>query len=159
MKEIFGNIWDLAIDNDANAIVITTNGVVKQNGEAVMGRGIAKEVAERHPEFAKRLGFRVNEIGNVPFVLEFINSSFEDGSMREVFFTLPVKHNWWEKADPYLIVSSIKKLVALVDADETMKVILVPRPGCGNGGLKWKDVKPIIEPYLDDRFYICHKES
>ena len=33
--------------------------------------------------------------------------------------------------------------------------IAIPRPGCSNGGLNWEiDVKPIIEPLLDDRFII-----
>jgi len=41
MKEVIGNIWNYY--NKGNWIVITTNGTIKKNGEAVMGRGVALE--------------------------------------------------------------------------------------------------------------------
>ena len=37
--------------------------------------------------------------------------------------------------------------------------IILPRPGCGNGKLKWCDVKKVIEPILiDKRIWIINKE-
>ncbi len=38
------------------------------------------------------------------------------------------------------------------------KVYLV-RPGCGNGQLKWEDVKPLIAPILDDRFIVVERPA
>lgn len=35
--------------------------------------------------------------------------------------------------------------------------VVLPRPGAGNGGLEWKDVRPILEEILDDRFTILSK--
>jgi len=39
------NLWEYPAD----ARVITTNGFVKNNGEAVMGRGCAREAARKYP--------------------------------------------------------------------------------------------------------------
>lgn len=32
--------------------------------------------------------------------------------------------------------------------------LILPRPGCGNGRLRWEDVRKILEPILDDRFTV-----
>lgn len=75
------------------------------------------------------------------------------------WFSFPVKHNWYEHADLKLIERSAKELVDTIDdifldPDDRPPTIYLPRPGCGNGRLKWEDVKPVIEPYLDDRFVV-----
>ena len=48
MIEIHGNLWQLP----ATWRGITTNGFVRKNGTAVMGRGCAREAATRFPGFA-----------------------------------------------------------------------------------------------------------
>lgn len=146
MLEQTGNLWDLAKLPDI--LVISTNGFVKKNGECVMGRGIAKEAKDKFPKIALDLGQRINMFGNSVFDLGCYGSYY--------IFSFPVKHNWWEKADIELIEMSAQQLVSAIDshgddAENTVTVYL-PRPGSGNGGLNWDDVKKVISPILDDRF-------
>lgn len=57
-------------------------------------------------------------------------------------------------ADPALIAQSCLELVALADAHGWRRVLL-PRPGCGAGGLDWAhDVRPRLCDLLDDRFTV-----
>lgn len=156
MIEVKGNLWTYPAD----ARVITTNGTIKKNGEAVMGRGCAQEAKTKllelydyRPNVARMVGSVIQEIGNHVFCL-----------MRAPrIFTFPVKHNWFENADPALIVRSAQELVAIEDECRDKgngdKVIVMPRPGCGNGHLKWHEhIKELLEPILDDRFHIISFE-
>lgn len=54
MKEARGNILDLF--GKVDCICVTTNGFVKKNGEAVMGRGIALAIKNILPNAAKLVG-------------------------------------------------------------------------------------------------------
>lgn len=161
MKEAFGDIWELSQYN-YDAIVITTNGFVKKNGEAVMGRGIALEARERYPSLPANLGKWITENGNIPGITYIEpNVSVFDVWRPYRLITFPVKPvfgprgepGWRAKADIDLIRESAHGVVKLVDAADLGSIIM-PRPGCGNGGLKWEDVKPVIEPILDDRFTV-----
>ena len=113
MQEIIGNFWDY--HNQSHIIAITTNGFVKSSGECVMGRGCAREARDTFPGIAKRLGSLIKEHGNHVYYLGLGIVSF------------PVKHNWWENADPALIERSAKELVGLADKDG-WKSIIIPRP-------------------------------
>lgn len=65
MIEVFGNLWEY----EADAVCITTNGYTKNNGEAVMGRGCAKEATEMFPKISLYLGQKLKRDGNhVAFV-------------------------------------------------------------------------------------------
>ncbi len=141
MIEVVGNLWAYPAD----VRVITTNGTVKKNGECVMGRGCAAEAKQLYPELAKLLGDYLRNIGNVPHYLRRI------GVVE--LYSFPVKHNWHEKADIRLITRSAQLLVDRLVYHKRYTIVL-PRPGCGNGGLKWEDVKPVLEPILDDRFHV-----
>jgi hypothetical protein len=142
MREISGNIWDhlgMAV------IAVTTNGLVTKNGRAVFGRGCAGQAKERFPDLAERLGGLLQR-GNHVYILG-------DGLV-----SFPVEHTPYENPDLRLIERSAEELAELADAEGWERVIL-PRPGCGGGGLAWKDVKPLLERHLDDRFLVITCDS
>ncbi len=147
MREITGDIFKLAQKGDA--ILVTTNGCVKKDGTAVMGRGIAKQAAERYPGIAKTLAECIKLYGNMASWL-----GVWDGVD---VFSLPTKQDWRTKSDIELIQASCERIATLVAIDghgPKINNIYMTRPGCGNGWLKWEDVKPVIEPLLDDRFVV-----
>ena len=140
MREITGNLWD---HNNADSIIcITTNGFVKKNGEAVLGRGCAYEATQRIPGIAKRLGEWIITNGNVPCWL------------TTGLVTFPVKRVWWEKADLKLIEESAAWLRAVATETLPGHKFILPRPGCGNGQLAWADVKPLLLSLPDNVFVI-----
>lgn len=172
MKLEFGNI----MYKKADAICITTNGFVKRNGEAVMGRGIAKQIADLFPQIPIQLGSCINNFGNkVSLLGNFVTInliSFPvkpktvifDGSNvvsyaannYKIGDTVPGFH---AKADLKLIEQSALQLVAMCNHTPWKRIIL-PYPGCGAGELNWSDVKPILDSILDDRFVaVTYKEE
>lgn len=143
MNELRVNLWTAP----AEAVCITTNGVVKRDGNLVMGRGCAKEAALKWPTLPKELGKLVAEHGNHVY-------DFDLKSPNVKLYSFPTKNHYSDKSDLLLIERSLIELTAQVSLDHLQSVAL-PRPGCGNGGLDWeKEVKPLCEQYLDDRFII-----
>ncbi|MRR55870.1 MAG: ADP-ribose-binding protein [Deltaproteobacteria bacterium] len=138
MIEIQGNLWEYF---GTAIIAVTTNGLVAKSGKAVLGNGCAREAGERIPGLAARLGTLLTEQGNHVHDLG-------DGIVN-----FPVEHSPYENPDLRLIERSTKELVELADTKGWVMVV-VPRPGCGGGGLFWKEVKPLLEKYLDDRFLV-----
>lgn len=143
MKEDVGNLWTYPAD----AIVITTNGFVKKNGEAVMGRGCAWEAAQIMPWLPESLGLSLKRDGNIVQ-----NFGFRS-EIGKWLLSMPVKHNWFESADINLIEESAHGLRYLAHIYQLDNIVM-PRPGCGNGNLDWAKVKPILENILDDRFVV-----
>jgi hypothetical protein len=143
MREITGNLWDYHAKG--KWVCITTNGSVRRDGYAVMGRGVAYEAAQRFPGLQEHLGRVLTRSGNHvwPFV-------------RWGVATFPVKYRWMEKADIDLIEQSAYELEEKMSALNAKEVYLV-RPGCGNGGLQWENVKPILVPILNDNFIIVER--
>ena len=149
MIEIKGNLWDFYEPTGSLRdralppwIVITTNGYVKANGHAVMGRGVAIQAAQRFPQLPIYLGSKLALSGNHVYAFP---------KFRLISF--PVKHSWRDEADLALIKRSVGELVRIADAMELGKVYLT-RPGCGNGRLQWTTVRKVIEPKLDSRFVV-----
>ena len=129
MREVVGDLWELPADWRC----ITTNGDVKRNGACVMGRGCAREARDRFPGFDKILGFKLQHLGN-HLILH----------TPQQLITFPVKHHWDEPADLDLISRSAREL-AFVARELHWQTFLLPRPGCGNGGLRWEAVKVWLE--------------
>ena len=112
-------------------LIVTTNGDVRRDGQCVMGRGIARQVRDNVVGSAARLGALIQEFGNRPF------------RISEGIWSLPVKHHWPEKADLALIEDSLWLMQDMVRRF-TPHTLMFPRPGCGNGGLDWSDVAPLM---------------
>lgn len=147
----------------ADVRVITTNGTVKQNGQAVMGRGCAREAVAGVD----------GKCGGWPGLPDILGAHLEDGNhvyflgacvtpAKGVLYSFPVKHRWFERADMELIQRSAHELLSCIN-DEYPEItgkpsadchVVMPRPGCGNGKLRWLDVRPLLANILDDRFRV-----
>lgn len=157
MNIIDGNIFDIAKEQKYDAICITTNGVIKSNGEAVMGAGIAKEATKRYKGIAIRLGKQIALGGNRVYQLGVDRQNDLFGSFDIAIISFPTKHHWEDKSDLALIEKSAKELVQLAEFKGYTKV-LVPQPGVLNGQLNWEDVKKVLEPIFDERFTIVYRK-
>lgn len=155
MNVIRANILSDAILHQADAICTTTNGVVKSNGQAVMGAGNAKAFAERWPQLPAILGKCLNFSGNRVYRLCVEHLKAGHTTIRAFdILSFPTKNNWKDNSDLELILRSASELKSYTDLLRWEKVYLPP-PGCGMGGLNWRDVQTAIEPILDDRFTVC----
>ena len=133
----------------ADAICITTNATIKKNGCAVMGAGCAKTARDRFTDIDEILAEHLQRNGNVVGILT--NGKHPFVAPWKIY-SFPTKHNWWDDSDLDLIIRSAQQLVSISGNKEK---IIIPRPGCHNGRLKWTNVKKVLEPILnDDRFVI-----
>jgi hypothetical protein len=135
------------------AVCVTTNGVLKNNGALVMGAGVAKEFRDTFSGIDFKLGELVRNCGNNPYVIpaEDVCASFD-------IISFPTKNNWADPSDMDLIISSARKIVAICDENNYEGLIVLPAAGCGNGGLKWDDVFQNLKDILDDRFMVILKD-
>ena len=143
MFETRGDLWEIGKTGDA--IVITTNGTQRSNGENVMGGGCALEAALKFPWLPAELGRRIQKKGNHVHVFHY------DSTMALV--TFPTKENVARRSILPLIIRSTQELIEYAD-DYSWKKVVLPRPGCGLGGLSWEEVGPILSEMLDDRFTV-----
>lgn len=138
MKEITGDLWDHL---GRSVVAVTTCGRVDRRGECVMLSGCARQARERFPGLASALGERLRAAGNHVFALGHGIVSF------------PVEEDPFGLPDLRLIDRSCRELVALADRMGWQKIV-VPRPGCGGGGLDWRSVRPLLERHFDGRFSV-----
>jgi hypothetical protein len=138
MRETTGNIWDYLGDA---VVAITTNGTVSRGGDAQLGKGCARQARGFFPDLPQRLGRLIREGGNHAHWLG-------DGLV-----SFPVEETPWENPDPRLIARSARELRELADR-HGWRAVVVPRPGCGGGGLDWREVRPLLADIFDDRFIV-----
>lgn len=144
MLEVHSDLWE-RFGEPGHRIAISTNGFVKKNGEAVMGRGCALQATKLFPGIALRFGRWLKKNGNVPgylFIDDPVLVAASNHPTADCLMILPVKHNWWQKADIRLICTSATFLMQEAEKCPDW-VFHVPRLGCGNGRLEWEsDVRP-----------------
>jgi O-acetyl-ADP-ribose deacetylase (regulator of RNase III) len=122
------------------------------NCVGVMGKGLALEVKKRFPDVYRRyrkackrgqLGIGKLQLVKTPaaWVLNF-----------------PTKRHWRGPSNLPDIEEGLKKFVSTYKR-KAITSIAFPPLGCGAGGLKWEDVKPVMEKYLAGldgiEIYVC----
>lgn len=129
------------LQSSAEALVNTVNTV------GVMGKGIALQFKHRFPHnysvYKSACKDGTLQIGNVLVVKE------NDLRGSRFIINFPTKEHWKSASK----IGDIEKgLIALKDSlhDYNIKSVAVPPLGCGNGGLDWNIVKPMIIQSLGD---------
>ena len=143
MMELTGNLWDYWLKPN-NVVCITTNGYVKANGEAVMGRGVALQATKMVRNLRKTVGKLIQDNGHV---VQYVDS------LPLIIF--PVKYHWKEMADLNLIRRSAWQLEKIALESPIYRFFL-PRPGCGNGGRLWGEVRPLLAD-LPNNVYVINR--
>lgn len=137
------DLWGAPCD----ARCVTTNGTITARGRGVMGRGVAKQAAQKYQHLPLYLGRYLRAHGNHVGVL------IEESVQHPALVVFPVKHEWSDRADLDLIARSATELMALIEA-RGWETVLLPRPGCGNGQRTWEEVREVIELVLDWRVWV-----
>ncbi|ASW54374.1 macro domain-containing protein [Plantactinospora sp. KBS50] len=121
---------------EADALVNTVNTV------GVMGKGIAEQFKRAYP--ANFAAYRAAcQQGRVRLGEMFVFDSGRLGPRRYVI-NFPTKEHWRTRSCLTDIGSGMADLVRVV-GDLGLASVAVPALGCGNGGLDWRDVRPVIE--------------
>lgn len=131
-----GNLLDARVE----AVVNTVNTV------GVMGKGIALMFKERFPEnFSAYV--RACKSGHIRPGRMFVT---EDANLfgRQCVINFPTKQHWRGRTRVEWIEDGLQDLVRIIK-EKQIRSIAIPPLGCGNGGLDWKDVRPLITRALD----------
>jgi hypothetical protein len=169
------DIWTALGTSDA--ICITTNGFIKNNGCAVMGRGIALETRNKFKGIDLVLGKAMKKNGG-----NMVNFLIREGKTWIISFPVKrdfliydfpveeklVKHmknkfqpgqivpGWALKAELEIVEMSARILQHTINNHNWWNVYMT-QPGCHNGELNWEDVEPILDKYLDERVTCVYK--
>jgi O-acetyl-ADP-ribose deacetylase (regulator of RNase III) len=121
---------------DVEALVNTVNTV------GVMGKGIALQFKRAYPanfrayrDACARGDVRLGQVW-----------AFDSGVLgpRRYVLNFPTKGHWRDRSRIEDIVTGLNSLVDVVSA-QRIRSIAIPALGCGNGGLAWSVVRPLIE--------------
>src|SRR5713101_1722118 len=124
------------LGTDAEALVNTVNTV------GVMGKGIALQFKQAFPDNYSAYEAACKR-GEVELGKMFVFHRHPSNNPR-LIINFPTKKHWRGRSRIKDIESGLRALIKVV-GDEKISSIAVPPLGCGNGGLEWSDVRPLIE--------------
>ena len=137
LSEEQGNL----LDADADALVNTVNTV------GVMGKGLALQFKQAYPG-----NFRAYQAacrrGEVQLGKMFTYETGLTGRPRFVI-NFPTKGHWRARSRLNDIKEGLTDLRRVI-RDRKIQSVAIPPLGCGNGGLDWRDVRPLITGALGD---------
>ncbi len=132
-----GNLLDAPVD----ALVNTVNTV------GVMGKGIALMFKERFPENFRAYAAAC-KAGEVRVGEMFVQASAELEGPRWII-NFPTKQDWRHPSRSEWIESGLVSLKNVI-REKSIRSVALPPLGCGNGGLEWGEVRPMIEEALGE---------
>lgn len=126
---------DLLKQDDVDAIVNTVNCV------GVMGKGIALQFKNKWPDNFTQYQAACKAGKVRPGKM----NVYDAGAYAQPHFIInfPTKDHWRGNSKISFIQDGLQDLIAQVQALD-IRSIAIPPLGCGNGGLDWADVKPLI---------------
>ena len=147
---------------EADALVNTVNCF------GFMGKGVAKAFAKdkrfnpKNKKGESKIGLEADYIDRCkqklvkagePYVwdrraLNEPDGLFESSSPRFVI-NLPTKNHYANPSRLEWIDGGLQRIRTLID-EYGISSLAMPAPGCGNGGLDWTQVKPLIERHLGE---------
>lgn len=132
MEQGHGNL----LAADCEALVNTVNTV------GVMGKGIALQFKQAFPDNFKAYA-RACRAGEVQIGRTLV---FATGRLEgpRYIINFPTKRHWRQRSHLADIKAGLDDLVRQVKTLE-IRSLAIPPLGCGNGGLEWSEVRPLIE--------------
>lgn len=123
------------LESRAQTVVNTVNTV------GVMGKGLAAEFKQRSPDMFKQYKYWCEQ------------NQLDVGKLwlwkrtSQWILNFPTKRHWRNPSKLEYIEAGLRKFVATYE-EQGITEISFPRLGCGNGGLDWEEVRPLMEKYL-----------
>jgi O-acetyl-ADP-ribose deacetylase (regulator of RNase III) len=123
------------LESSAQTVVNTVNTV------GVMGKGLAAEFKRRYPTMFKE------------YRTLCMDGRLEVGKLwlwrgePQWVLNFPTKKHWRNPSRLSYIDAGLQKFVSAYE-QQGITEISFPRLGCGNGGLDWANVRPLMESYL-----------
>lgn len=128
------------LDQDVDAIVNTVNCV------GIMGKGIALQFKQKWPQNFKHYE-KACKAGEVRPGRMFVHELGRLGGKPHFIINFPTKDHWRGKSKLSFIEDGLDDLVRVV-REYGIRSLAMPPLGCGNGGLNWAAVRPLIEQRL-----------
>jgi len=110
------------------------------NCVGVMGKGIALEFKRRYPEMFKEYAAMCSSNAVQPGIPYFY---------KDRILNFPTKNHWRSPSKLSYIISGLKWFRENYQA-HGVESIAIPALGCGNGGLSWDVVGPVMYAMLKD---------
>ncbi len=131
IKYVKGDIF-----NSPSKIIVNTVNTV-----GVMGKGVALEYKNRYPEMFE--GYKkLCEDGKLDVGMLYLWKKEEKWVLL-----FPTKKHWRNPSTLEYIELGLQKFLSSWDKLGANSIAF-PRLGCGNGGLDWNEVRPLMEKYL-----------
>lgn len=126
-------------DDEAEVLINTVNCV------GVMGKGVAKLFKEKFPAMYRKYKELCNDnqikIGKMSVFI------FTRNDKTQHIVNFPTKVHWRNPSTLEMVELGLKDLSELLVKIKP-QTMAMPMPGCGNGGLNWEDVKPLVYNHL-----------